>query len=253
MRHTVRLHGVIVGHSELEHVDPDVGRAWGEFRPGLGYELVQPVFLLFAQAVPRDGSPKDTALLDRYHQSRDALHLELQDDQSRTIKTSAIHIVDYSASGEQTTLELDVLISDDAYWKRRATSRVAAGQCADLAPWAPQCRAELHGAHHAKNLRARSYPVDRGERYRGSAITKRRRGARRSGTYAGGCASSFCHEHHRGRGAARSSTRASLRIPVRRERFHERKRLRNLGDLAVWVRRHAHVDGRLFLPVMPRL
>jgi len=48
------------------------------------------------------------------------LHLELQDDQSRTIKTSAIHIVDYSESGEQNTLELDVLISDDAYWKRRA-------------------------------------------------------------------------------------------------------------------------------------
>ena len=28
---------------------------------GLGYELVQPVFLLFAEAVPRDGSPKDSA------------------------------------------------------------------------------------------------------------------------------------------------------------------------------------------------
>ena len=120
MRHTVRLHGVIVGHSDLEHVDPELGRAWGEFRPGLGYELVQPVFLLFAQAVPPDGSPKDKALLDRYHQSRDALHLELQDDQSRTIKTSAIHIVDYSESGKQTKPELDVLISEDSYWKRRA-------------------------------------------------------------------------------------------------------------------------------------
>lgn len=119
MRHTVRLHGVIVGHSELEHIDPDVGRAWGEFRPGLGYELVQPVFLLFAQAVPRDGGPKDTALLDRYHQSRDALHLELQDDRGRTIKTSAIHIADYSDGKGSSTPELDVLISDGAYWTRR--------------------------------------------------------------------------------------------------------------------------------------
>jgi hypothetical protein len=120
MRHTVRLHGVIVGHSELENVDPDLGRAWGEFRPGLGYELVQPVFLLFAQAVPRDGSPKDSALLDRYHQSRDALHLELQDDRGHTIKTSAIHIADYSGREGSSTPELDVLISEHGYWERRA-------------------------------------------------------------------------------------------------------------------------------------
>ena len=120
MRHTVRLHGVIVGHSELEHVDPDVDRAWGEFRPGLGYELVQPVFQLFAEAVPRDGSPKDMALLDRYHHSRDALNLELQDDRGRIIKTSAIHIVDYSGSKGASTPELDVLIADEAYWNRRA-------------------------------------------------------------------------------------------------------------------------------------
>lgn len=121
MRHTVRLHGVIVGHSELEQIDPDVDRAWGEFRPGLGYELVQPVFQLFAQAVPRDGSAKDTALLDRYHQSRDALRLELQDDRGQTIKTSAIHIADYSEGGGSGTLELDVLIADEAYWRRRAS------------------------------------------------------------------------------------------------------------------------------------
>jgi hypothetical protein len=119
MRHTVRLHGVIVGHSELEHFDPNVDRAWGLFRPGLGYDLVQPVFLLYAEAVPLNGSPKDTALLDRYHQSRDALNLELHDEDNRPIKTSAIHIVDYSQAGGPATLELDVLISDEAYWKRR--------------------------------------------------------------------------------------------------------------------------------------
>src|SRR4051794_32688832 len=120
MRHTVRLHGVIVGHSELENVDPDVGRAWGEFRPGLGYELVQPVFELFARAVPRDGSQKDRALLDRYHESRDALHLELQDDRGQTIKTSAIHIADYSGEAGAPPPELDVLISETGYWVRRA-------------------------------------------------------------------------------------------------------------------------------------
>jgi len=119
MRHTVRLHGVIVGHSDLEKADPSSGRATGVFRPGLGYDLVQPVFQLFAQAVPRDKSRKDQALLDRYHQSRDALNLELQDDRGRVIKTSAIHIVDYSDEAGAPPPELDVLISDSSYWARR--------------------------------------------------------------------------------------------------------------------------------------
>jgi len=119
MRHTVRLHGVIVGHSDLEQVDPAVGRAWGEFRPGLGYDLVQPVFLLFSQAVARDGSRTDQALLERYHRSRDALHLELQDDRGQNIRTSAIHIADYSGESGGPAPQLDVLISDEDYWARR--------------------------------------------------------------------------------------------------------------------------------------
>jgi hypothetical protein len=119
MRHTLRLHGVIVGHSELEHVDPDIGRAWGAFRPGLGYELVQPVFRLFAQAVPQDGSSKDESLLERYYSARDALRIELQDANGRAIRTSAIHIADYTVEAGSDAIELDVLISDDGYWEQR--------------------------------------------------------------------------------------------------------------------------------------
>ena len=51
MKHTLKLHGVIVGHSDLEHSERGVGRAWGAFRPALGYDLVQPVFRLYAKAV----------------------------------------------------------------------------------------------------------------------------------------------------------------------------------------------------------
>jgi hypothetical protein len=118
MRHTVRLHGVIVGHSELEHVDREVGRAWGAFRPGLGYELVQPVFRLFAQAVPREGT-KDTALLERYYAARDALNLELVDANGTAIRTSAIHIADYTIEEGPSAISLDVLVKDDAYWRQR--------------------------------------------------------------------------------------------------------------------------------------
>jgi hypothetical protein len=121
MRHTLKLHGVVIGWSELERIEPEVGRARGRFRPGIGYDLVQPVFRLYAEAVPRaDAAPRDEAKLERYYKSREALRLELFDPTGRCIPTSAIHIVDYSCDdgGE---CELDVLIADATYWERRST------------------------------------------------------------------------------------------------------------------------------------
>ena len=120
MRHTVRLHTVIIGYSDLEHTERDVRRAWGAFRAGVGYELVQPVFRLFSQAVSRDGATHDPQLLERYYKARDQLHLELFDGDGNPIETTAIHIVDYSSGdGRPEGIELDVLISDNAYWTRR--------------------------------------------------------------------------------------------------------------------------------------
>jgi hypothetical protein len=119
MRHTIRLHSVVVGYSELENIEPELGRAWGAFRPGLGYELVQPVFRLFAQAVPRDGSAKNTEMLERYYTARDALQLRLEDPDGRLIRTSAIHIADYTVEDGGAAIEVDVLISEDRYWEQR--------------------------------------------------------------------------------------------------------------------------------------
>ncbi|HMA23299.1 MAG: hypothetical protein ACM37U_04785 [Gemmatimonas sp.] len=119
MRHTIRLQSVIVGYSELENIEPDLGRAWGAFRPGLGYELVQPVFRLFAQAVPREGSAKNTEMLERYYSARDALDLHLEDSGGRVIRTSAIHIADYTVEEGSAALQLDVLISEETYWAQR--------------------------------------------------------------------------------------------------------------------------------------
>lgn len=120
MRHTLKLHGVVIGWSDLERIEPELGRARGLFRPGLGYDLVQPVFRLYSEAVPRaDETSRDEAKLVRYYKSRDALHLELFDPAGHRIPTSAIHIADYSAKdgGE---CELDVLIADASYWERRS-------------------------------------------------------------------------------------------------------------------------------------
>jgi hypothetical protein len=124
MRHTVRLHTVTIGHSDLEHADFALRHAHGVFRPGVGYDLVQPVFQLFAKAVSRDGATLDAELLDRYHNARDAMKLQLVDGDGRPIVTSAIHIVDYSStSSDGGDVELDVLITDDAYWEKRLRNR----------------------------------------------------------------------------------------------------------------------------------
>ena len=121
-RHTVLLKGVAIGYSELEHLEPALGRARGAFRPGVGYDLVQPVFRLYAEAVPVPGGEvEDKAKLERYTRSRDALGLTLEDDAGRVIRTTAVHISDYRER-KGGTLELEVLISDREYWRRRAGS-----------------------------------------------------------------------------------------------------------------------------------
>jgi hypothetical protein len=118
-RYTVLIKGIAVGYSELEDLDASLGRARGRFRPGVGYDLVQPVFRLFTEAVPSPGADVvDHKKLERYHQARDALGLSLEDDAGRTIRTSAIHIADYSKWWGG-AIEIEVLISDRDYWKTR--------------------------------------------------------------------------------------------------------------------------------------
>lgn len=118
-RHTVKLKSIAVGYSDLEEIDPSLGRARGKFRPGVGYDLVQPVFQLFAEAIPTPGGKvADAQKLHRYYRSRDALGLSLEDDEGRAIRTSSIHISDYSARPDG-RIELEVLISDTEYWKNR--------------------------------------------------------------------------------------------------------------------------------------
>jgi hypothetical protein len=120
MRHTLKLQGIIVGHSDLEEVDAADRRVWGHFRPGIGYELVQPIFRLFSEATPMPGGePRDQIKLARYLAARDALPLELVDDRGVKIETAGIHIADYTEERGAGALSLDVLITDDSYWQRR--------------------------------------------------------------------------------------------------------------------------------------
>ena len=120
MRHTVKLQNVTIGWSDLEERDPGGQRAWGRFRPGVGYELVQPVFRLFSEAVPLPGGePMDEEKLSRYHAARDKLGLVLEDASGRRVATSAIHIADYTERNGEEAIELEVLVRDETFWTQR--------------------------------------------------------------------------------------------------------------------------------------
>jgi hypothetical protein len=87
MVYTLRMHGVTVGHCDLEHADPAAHAATGVFRPGLGYELVEPIFQLAG---------------DKQQLALDKLALELVDAQGRVLRTASIRI------NQRRTLELEV-------------------------------------------------------------------------------------------------------------------------------------------------
>jgi hypothetical protein len=86
MSYTLTMSGVIVGRSDLEVRDADRRVARGVFRPGLGYELAQPVFDLKHEA---NGDPE---MLERYRRARDALRLQLTDAAGAVIEVSELHI-----------------------------------------------------------------------------------------------------------------------------------------------------------------
>ena len=118
MSYVLKLRGVIVGRSELERADPGMGIRAGAFRPGLGYELVQPVFRLFTEALAEaTAGPNDEAKLARYHSARDALGLELYDAGGNRVATSHIHIADLTEEVGPKALELEVVLSDPTFWE----------------------------------------------------------------------------------------------------------------------------------------
>ena len=109
VRYTVRLQGLTVGHSELEQLDRARRLARGPFRPGLGYELVEPIFQLGAGE-----RGDDAGQAERYERARAALALELVDATGHRLATQAIHVRD-----EGGALVLEVELDDPEFWRGR--------------------------------------------------------------------------------------------------------------------------------------
>ena len=112
MSFTLTMSGVIVGRSELENRDASGRVASGVFRPGLGYELVQPVFELYEQAAG------DGDVLVRYRRSREALKLQLTDSSGVPIDVRELHI---GRSGGSLVLRVET--DDPSIWGNSAPDR----------------------------------------------------------------------------------------------------------------------------------
>ena len=112
MSFTLTRSGVIVGRSELETRDPARRVASGVFRPGLGYDLAQPVFALY------DTAAQDADALARYRKARDALRLQLVDSSGAPVTLRQVDIRrDPSAAAAATALVIEVETDDPAIWR----------------------------------------------------------------------------------------------------------------------------------------
>ena len=115
MSYTLKMRGIVVGWSELERGDAGARVATGVLRPGHGYELVEPIFRLYAEAVPRGAdAPRDPETLARYEAARERLALELFDARGRAVPAERLHVTDYASPDGSP--ELEVITDDARFW-----------------------------------------------------------------------------------------------------------------------------------------
>ena len=89
-RYAVYSKGVLVGHSLLEHGDPPMGVAFGEFIPGRAYSEIQ-------------------SECRTNHADQSALELSVQTASGAEIRCAGVAILDCSAENEQACAEVNVL------------------------------------------------------------------------------------------------------------------------------------------------
>jgi hypothetical protein len=110
-RYTLRLRDIVIGWSDLEHRDQARGVARGDFRPGLGWDLVEPIFVLR----PDDPSAADAGEKEqRYRRARDTLALSLHAPDGTMLDTARIDVMRDEASA--TELALEVAIVERSFW-----------------------------------------------------------------------------------------------------------------------------------------
>lgn len=108
--YVLKLRDVIVGRSELAERDGAARVARGPFRPGLGWDLVEPIFAL-AEGT-KGGVPDEQR--ERYRRARDTLALGLYAADGALVESIRLDV--RKDPGSPTGLVLDAEIVDDAFW-----------------------------------------------------------------------------------------------------------------------------------------
>lgn len=111
MSYVLKLRDVIVGRSDLAQRDADRRTARGAFRPGLGWELVEPIFAL----LPVGDVDASDEQRSRYRRARDTLALALYTRDGVLVDTGRLDVLRDDAS--PTGLVLDAAIVDPAFWR----------------------------------------------------------------------------------------------------------------------------------------
>lgn len=112
MRYTLRLKEITIGWSDLETRDPATRIARGAFRPGLGYELVEPIFVLRPTGAAGPGTLEQEI---KYRRARDTLDLALYADEGSEIDTARIDILTDETTDSGLSLEVSVV--DRGFWR----------------------------------------------------------------------------------------------------------------------------------------
>ncbi len=111
-RYTLKLRDIVIGWSNLEARDIANSVARGPFRPGMGWNLVEPIFAL----QPADPAAPDAGERQhRYQRARDTLALSLHAADGAMLDTARIDIAPNDVSPTQ--LELVVVVVDRGFWE----------------------------------------------------------------------------------------------------------------------------------------
>ena len=111
MPFVLKLRDVIVGRSDLATRDRTLHIARGDFRPGVGWELVEPIFTMLGV---HGGDDRSEEQRDRYRRARDTLALALYNAAGTLVDSSRIDIRRDGSSPSGLVLEIKVV--DDTFW-----------------------------------------------------------------------------------------------------------------------------------------
>lgn len=96
----LRLGGVTLGRARLDPPDPRTGTRSGPLSPTDAYDLICPIFRLFADAEAVEPPAARVVALERATRARAALTLHLLAEDGRPLASEVIHVHDRPAARE---------------------------------------------------------------------------------------------------------------------------------------------------------